>query len=123
MIKGIVMDLDQTLLHNDKQISRYTLQVLEQAKRQGLTLFFATGRSVMRIENYRRQVHPEGLICLNGGLNLWQGQRAVSYTHLDVYKRQAQQDAETQPAEQPGSRAGGPQLKKQQKQRGNCQEN
>ena len=60
MIKGIVMDLDQTLLHNDKQISRYTLQVLEQAKRQGLTLFFATGRSVMRIENYRCQVHPEG---------------------------------------------------------------
>ena len=28
----------------------------------------------------------------------------------------AQQDAETQPAEQPGPRAGGPQLKKQQKQ-------
>lgn len=79
MIKGIVMDLDQTLLHNDKQISRYTLQVLEQAKRQGLTLFFATGRSVMRIENYRRQVQPEGLICLNGGLNLWQGQRVSQY--------------------------------------------
>ncbi len=35
----------------------------------------------------------------------------------------AQQDAETQPAEQPGPRTGVPQLKKQQKQCGNRQEN
>lgn len=79
MIKGIVLDLDQTLLHNDKQLSTTTLEVLRRAKERGLKLFFATGRSVMRTEEYRRQVQPDGLICLNGGLNLWQGQIVSQY--------------------------------------------
>ena len=44
-IKMIVTDLDGTLLRSDKTISEPTIAVLEQCRRSGIKLVYATGRS------------------------------------------------------------------------------
>jgi hydroxymethylpyrimidine pyrophosphatase-like HAD family hydrolase len=40
MGKTIIMDLDGTLLNDDKNISDYTLAILEKCKGRGIKIFF-----------------------------------------------------------------------------------
>lgn len=75
---GIIFDLDETLLHKDKSISLNTLSVLEQIHLK-TKLFFASGRSVMRMEQYSNLIKPDGIISLNGALNFYNNKLVSSY--------------------------------------------
>ena len=44
MIKMIVTDLDETLLHTDKSVSLYTKEILTQVRNKGIKTVFATAR-------------------------------------------------------------------------------
>ena len=43
-VKMIVTDLDDTLLHGDKTISRRSLSVFDQCRAKGIKVAYATGR-------------------------------------------------------------------------------
>ena len=79
-IKLVAMDLDNTLLDSEKQISKHTEEVLKEAIRRGVYIVPATGRIFKAIPEFLRDIPGvRYAVCCNG---------AVSYTHLDVYKRQ-----------------------------------
>lgn len=66
MIKLILTDLDETLLHTDKTISTYTEEVLKQCQKKGILIGFCTSRGKPNINEYITQVNPDIIIC-NGG--------------------------------------------------------
>lgn len=75
---GIIFDLDETLLRKDKSISSNTVEILKQIHLDK-NLFFASGRSVMRMKKYSDLISPDGIISLNGALNFYRGKLISSY--------------------------------------------
>ncbi|MBO0477038.1 HAD family phosphatase [Vagococcus sp. DIV0080] len=71
MIKLIAIDLDGTLLTDDKQISNRNKAVLTKAKEQGVKVVLCTGRPLIAIESYlnRLELRDAGdySITFNGG--------------------------------------------------------
>ena len=65
-VKAIVLDLDGTLLKNDKSISEYTVDVLRRYSKIG-KIVIATGRSIYRIKSYVSQFDTVGSVNNNGG--------------------------------------------------------
>lgn len=66
-IKLVTMDLDGTLLNDQKQISEHTREVLEEAARRGVHIVPATGRIYKAIPDFIRNL--EGVryaVCCNG---------------------------------------------------------
>ena len=68
MYKLILLDLDGTLLDSQKNISEYTLSVLEQCRRKGLLVGIATARSEVLAERFIDWVNPDIVISNSGGL-------------------------------------------------------
>lgn len=46
MIKMLAIDLDGTLLRNDKTISNKTVETLQKAEKQGIKIVLASGRPI-----------------------------------------------------------------------------
>ncbi len=65
-MKLIITDLDNTLLRSDKNISEYTVWVLEECRKQGHMLAFATARSEAAITRFVQTLKPN-IIVSNGG--------------------------------------------------------
>ena len=55
-IKLVAMDLDNTLLDSNKQISEHTIEVLKEAIRQGVYIVPATGRIFKSIPEFLRNI-------------------------------------------------------------------
>ena len=73
MTKALFFDIDGTLVSFEThRIPSSTIEALEAAHAKGLKIFIATGR-------------PKAII---NNLSELQDRNPVSYTHLDVYKRQ-----------------------------------
>ena len=72
MIKLIAIDLDGTLLTDDKQITNRNKEILTKAKQQGVKVVLCTGRPLVAIETYldRLELRDEGdySITFNGGV-------------------------------------------------------
>lgn len=72
MIKMIALDLDNTLLNNDKEISRRNERVLKQLHKNGIHVVLCTGRPINAIWPYIEQLGlttPEDYtVTFNGGL-------------------------------------------------------
>jgi Cof subfamily protein (haloacid dehalogenase superfamily) len=66
-IKMIVMDLDGTLLTDEKNISNYTLSILEKCKNIGIKIVIATARSERSSKRFTDILEPDYII-LNGGV-------------------------------------------------------
>lgn len=66
MVKMIVMDLDGTLLTNDKNVSKYNISVLQKCKNYGIKIVTATARSEKSSKRINDLVKPDYMI-LNGG--------------------------------------------------------
>jgi Cof subfamily protein (haloacid dehalogenase superfamily) len=66
MAKMIVMDLDGTLLTNDKNISSYTCSMLEKCKSNGIKIVIATARSEKSAKRCIDLIKPD-IMILNGG--------------------------------------------------------
>ena len=81
-IKLVAMDLDNTLLDSDKQISEHTKEVLKEAIRQGVYIVPATGRIFKAIPEFLRNI--EGVryaLCCNGATVYDQYEDKIIYTN------------------------------------------
>lgn len=81
-IKLVAMDLDNTLLDSDKQISKHTQEVLKEAIRQGVYIVPATGRIFKSIPEFLRNI--EGVryaVCCNGATVYDQYEDRIIYTN------------------------------------------
>jgi Cof subfamily protein (haloacid dehalogenase superfamily) len=68
MFKLIVVDLDNTLLHNDKSISDFSIGVLEECRSKGIKIAFATARSNKAAEKSLGYFAPDVFIGYGGAL-------------------------------------------------------
>jgi Cof subfamily protein (haloacid dehalogenase superfamily) len=66
MVRMIVMDLDGTLLTSDKNISDYSVSILEKCKNEGIKIVIATARSEKSAERIIKLINPD-IMILNGG--------------------------------------------------------
>lgn len=67
--KLIAMDMDGTLLNDEKEISPKTLKTLERLQKDGTLLTICTGRNISGIEKYMELLKPKGpVICCNGAI-------------------------------------------------------
>jgi Cof subfamily protein (haloacid dehalogenase superfamily) len=68
--KMIIMDLDDTLLMNDKCISNYNLSILTKCRKNGIIIGIATSRSEYSSKRYIEQIKPDISIVNAGALTL-----------------------------------------------------
>ncbi|MBQ4564505.1 MAG: HAD hydrolase family protein [Lachnospiraceae bacterium] len=65
-MKAIITDLDRTLLHTDKSISPYTLDVLKACHRAGIHILAATARPRRNVTGYHEQIRFDAMTVTNG---------------------------------------------------------
>ncbi len=65
-IKTIVVDLDRTLLHTDKTLSSYTVEILRQCKKKGIKIMVATARPLRTAIEYCEQIGCYAMVVSNG---------------------------------------------------------
>lgn len=65
-MKAIIVDLDRTLLHTDKTLSEYTINVLKKCHNKGFSVIAATARPQRSILTYHEQVGFNAFITMNG---------------------------------------------------------
>ncbi|GAQ16949.1 cof-like hydrolase [Oceanobacillus picturae] len=64
----LALDLDETLLTKDKQISSECKKWIEQTKKSGVAVIMATGRGRQRVESIQRElVLDSPMVLVNGG--------------------------------------------------------
>jgi Cof subfamily protein (haloacid dehalogenase superfamily) len=68
MVKLIVSDLDQTLLHTEKYISERTITTLRRCREQGVLIAYATARSTQASAQFLEAYMPDIFIGYGGGL-------------------------------------------------------
>lgn len=68
MIKAIVTDLDFTLLNNNREVSDYTIDILNKCHDKGLKIFIATARNTERLPKGIDKIKFDGIVGLNGSL-------------------------------------------------------
>ena len=66
--KAIILDLDGTVLHDDKTISSKTIDVLNKCKEKNICVIVATARSEMASKKYISQINPQAIISNGGAL-------------------------------------------------------
>jgi Cof subfamily protein (haloacid dehalogenase superfamily) len=81
VIKMLVMDLDGTLLTSDKNISNYTLSILDKCKNNGIKIVTASGRSEKASRRILDLVKPN-LMILNGGSLVKDNNDRIIYKRL-----------------------------------------
>lgn len=81
-IKLVAMDLDNTLLDHNKQISKHTEEVLKEAIRQGVHIVPATGRIFKSIPEFLRNIKGvRYAVCCNGATVYDQYEDQIIYTN------------------------------------------
>lgn len=78
-MKVIITDLDRTLLHTDKTISDYTIDILQKCRQQGFYVLGATARPLRTVKTYMKQVHFNAITTLNGACTILMD-RTINYT-------------------------------------------
>jgi Cof subfamily protein (haloacid dehalogenase superfamily) len=81
MGKMIIMDLDGTLLKDDKNISSYTLSILEKCKNIGIKIGIATARSEKSAKRCIETIEPD-IMILNGGALIINNNKEIIYKKL-----------------------------------------
>lgn len=64
----LVFDLDGTLLHDDKSLSDYTVDILEKCRSKGMKVAIATARPLRSVSEYSMRIKPDYTICHNGAV-------------------------------------------------------
>jgi Cof subfamily protein (haloacid dehalogenase superfamily) len=77
----IIMDLDGTLLNDDKNISNYTLSILERCKGTGIKIVIATARSEKSAKRCIDVIKPD-IMILNGGALIIKNSKEIIYKKL-----------------------------------------
>lgn len=81
MVRMVVIDLDGTLLDNNKNISEYNLSILEKCKNKGIKIVIATARSGKSAERCIKLVKPD-IMILNGGALVIKDNGEIIYKKL-----------------------------------------
>lgn len=68
MIKLVALDLDNTLLTNDKKISKTNEQALKAISAKGVKVVLCTGRPINAIWHYIEQLGLTGLMIIRSPL-------------------------------------------------------
>ena len=77
------MDLDNTLLDSEKQISKHTEEVLKEAIRRGVYIVPATGRIFKAIPEFLRDIPGvRYAVCCNGATVYDQKEDKIIYTRM-----------------------------------------
>ena len=82
-IKIIIVDLDKTLLHTDKTLSEYTINVLNECKKHGFKIMVATARPLRTAIQYCDLIDFDAMVVSNGARIIYQNQQ----TDYGIYKR------------------------------------
>ena len=77
-IKAIITDLDRTLLHTDKSLSEYTVEVLKKCKAQGIKVMAATARPERSITDYDVAIGFDAVTVMNGA-KVMIGDKVMTY--------------------------------------------
>jgi len=64
--KAIILDLDGTLLHSDKSVSKRTQKVLKECKKQGIVIAVATARFWFKAEPFLEEIEPDYALLADG---------------------------------------------------------
>ena len=96
-IKLVASDLDGTLLDKNKEITPRLYHALEQMNEQGIYFVPATGRPFSTVPQAIKALPFLRYVITSNGAAIYDAvekkaiieNNPVSYTHLDVYKRQA----------------------------------
>ena len=75
-VKTIVVDLDRTLLHTDKTLSAYTVEVLKTCKETGMQIMVATARPLRTAKQYCEMINADALVVSNGARVICGNKRA-----------------------------------------------
>lgn len=87
-IKLVAMDLDNTLLDSEKQISKHTEEVLKEAIRRGVYIVPATGRIFKAIPEFLRDIPGvRYAVCCNGATVYDQKEDKIIYQIIYQKKR------------------------------------
>lgn len=62
----IVLDLDDTLLHSNKEISEYSKAILKKCQKLGCKIVVNTARSYIRTVDYAKQINADFICSFNG---------------------------------------------------------
>ena len=81
MVKMIIMDLDGTLLTNDKNVSEYTLSILRKCKSIDIKIVIATARSENSGKRIINLIEPD-IMILNGGSLVKNNNGKIIYKRL-----------------------------------------
>ncbi len=65
-IKAVAVDLDRTLLHTDKSLSRYTVSVLKKCQERGIKILLATARPERTAKVYCDMIGFDAMAFSNG---------------------------------------------------------
>jgi len=66
--KAIIVDLDRTLLHDDKTISAYTMEVFQKCKCAGIKIMVATSRQIRDVRQYMKLIDFDAVAVTNGAI-------------------------------------------------------
>lgn len=75
-VKTIIVDLDKTLLHTDKTISPYTVEVLKECKKNAIGIMVATARPLRAIKQYCEMIDFDAMVVSNGARVICGNQQA-----------------------------------------------
>ncbi|MDY0394024.1 Cof-type HAD-IIB family hydrolase [Virgibacillus halophilus] len=73
----LALDLDGTVLNDDKQISRANKRAIKQAAEAGITVMFTTGRGMQRVAHLQAEAGLEGPMVLTNGAEVWQDKEVL----------------------------------------------
>lgn len=65
-MKAIITDLDRTLLHTDKTLSSYSVDILQKCRDRGIPVMAATARPLRSIQIYDDILHFQAVTTMNG---------------------------------------------------------
>lgn len=91
-ISLVLLDLDGTLLRDDKTVSDYTLQVLNRCQQEGILIGFCTSRGKTSIGHLITRVKPD-IVATNGGATITLQDTVLHHQGFTVQETQTLLDA------------------------------
>lgn len=80
--KLLALDLDGTLLTEEKKITETAKRYIHEAVEQGVTVIFSTGRGIQTTDHLWKEVGLESPMVLLNGAELWKGPGEVVERHV-----------------------------------------
>ncbi len=87
-IKMVLLDLDGTLLNDDKKIGHLDLEVLEKLGKQGVKRIFATGRTFYSCLQVLKNDHPFDYLVFSSGAGVydWKAKQLINSFTIEKEK-------------------------------------